>query len=150
MYAQHIQKSFGLDSNLQASGCTVIHAEEDADQLIVETAVKSLFNHPMIVIADDTDVLILLIHYAPTSSQGLFLQNFRRMTSKKHVPVLDILQVRKDLVEDVCRHIFFTNALLGCDNQESLGLQSNGTVESETVKSLENMQLYLVIVLVNV
>ena len=68
MYAQHNQKSFGLNSSLQASGCTVIHAEEDADRLIVETAVKSLFNHPTIVIADDTDVLILLIHYAPTSS----------------------------------------------------------------------------------
>ena len=150
MYAQHIQKSFGLDSNLQASGCTVIHAEEDADQLIVETAVESPLNHPTIVIADDTDVLILLIHYAPTSSQGLFLHNCRRMTSKKHGSVLDILQVRKDLVEDVCRHIFFADALLGCDNQESVGLQSNRTVESETVKSLENMQLYLVIVLVNV
>ena len=53
MNAQHIQKSFGLDSNPQASGCTVIHAEEDADRLIVETAVKSPFNHPPIVIADD-------------------------------------------------------------------------------------------------
>ena len=82
-----------LAVNLQASGCTVIHAEEDADRLIVETAVESPFNHPTIVIADDTDVLILLIHYVPTSSQGLFLQNCGRMTSKKHGSVLNILQV---------------------------------------------------------
>ena len=71
-----------LGIKLQASGCTVIHAEEDADRLIVETAVESPFNHPTIVVADDTDVLILLIHYAPTSSQGLFLQNCRRMTPR--------------------------------------------------------------------
>ena len=90
-----------LGINLQASGCTVIHAEVDADWLIVETAVESPFDHPTIVIADDTDVLILLIHHAPTSSQGLFLQNCRRMTSKKHGSVLKILQVRKDLGEDV-------------------------------------------------
>ena len=109
-----------LGINLQASGCTVIHAEEDADQLIVETAVESLFNHPTIVIADDTDVLILLIHYAPTSSQGLFLQNCRRMTSKKHGSVLNILQVRKDLGEDVCRHILFAHALLGCDTTSGI------------------------------
>ena len=89
-----------LGINLQASGCTVIHAEEDADPLIFETAGESPFNHPTIVIADDTDVLILLIHYAPTSSQGLFLQNCRRMISKKNESVLNILQVRKDFGED--------------------------------------------------
>ena len=79
-----------LGIDLQASGCTIIHAEEDADRLIVETVMESPFNHPTIVIADDTDVLILLIHYAPTSSQGLFLQNCRRMISKKHGSVLNI------------------------------------------------------------
>ena len=103
-----------------SSWCTVIHTEEDADRLIVETVVKSPFNHPTIVIADDTDVLILLIHYAPTSSQGLFLQNCRRMTSKKHGSVLNILQVRKDLGEDVCRHILFPHALLGCDTTSGI------------------------------
>ena len=104
-----------LGIKLQASGCTVIHAEEDADRLTVETAVESPFNNPTIVIADYTDVLILLIHYALTSSQGLFSQNCRRMTSKNFGSVLNILQVRKDLGEDVCRHILFVHA-------ESLGL----------------------------
>ena len=119
-----------LGIKLQASGCTVIHAEEDADRLIVETAVESPFNHPTIVIADDTDVLILLIHYAPTLFQGLFLQNCRRMTSKKHGSVLNILQVRKDLGEDVCRHILFAHALLGCDTTSGIfGLGKAMTLE---------------------
>ena len=109
-----------LGIKLQASGCTVIHGEEDADRLIVETAVESQLNHPTIVIADDTDVLILLIHYAPTSSQGLFLHNCRGMTSKKHGSVLNILQVRKDLGENVCRNILFAHALLGCDTTSGI------------------------------
>ena len=113
----------------------------------VQRQKKFFLKHP----TDDTDVSILLIHYAPTASQGLFLQNCRRMTSKKHGSVLNILQVRKDLGEDVCRHILFADALLGCDTSGIFGLKkSNDTVESETVKSLENMQLCLVIVLVNV
>ena len=73
-----------LGIKLQAIGCIVIHAEEDADRLIVETAVESSLNHPTIVVADDTDALILLKHYAPTPSHGLFLQNCRRMISDKY------------------------------------------------------------------
>ena len=117
-----------LGIKLQASGRTVIHGEEDADGLIVETAVESPLNHPTIVIADDTDVLILLIHYAPTSSQGLFLHNRRGMTSKKHGSVLNILQVRKDLGENVCRHILFAHALLGCDTSGIFGLSKAMTL----------------------
>ena len=117
-----------LEINLQASGCTVIHAEEDADRLIVETAVQPPFNHPTIVIADDTDVLILLIHYAPTSSQGLFLQNCRRMLSKKHGSVLNILQERKDLGDNVCRHILFVHDFLGCDTSGIFGLGKTMTL----------------------
>ena len=103
-----------LGTKLQASGCIVLHAEEDADRLIVDTAVTSSLNQSTILVADDTDVLVLLIHHATTTSQGLFMQK-SKMTSKKNGSVWDILQVKQELGEDVCKHILFAHALLGCD-----------------------------------
>ena len=115
-----------LGITLQAIGCIVIHAEEDTDRLIVETAVESSLNHATIVVADDTGVLILLIHYTPTSSQGLFLQNCRRMISYKYERTSE-----KILQTQPLRPCY----LRMCYNIRNLwARQSNDSEESETVR----------------
>ena len=45
---------------LERAGCSTDHAKEDADVIIVQTAVASARTKETIIIADGTDLLILL------------------------------------------------------------------------------------------
>ena len=51
-----------LSENLEAMGCQVIHATGDTNLLIAQTAVFVAFDNMTVVVADDTDVLILLCY----------------------------------------------------------------------------------------
>ena len=55
-----------LGSRLEGEGCHVHHAEGDADFLVMKTAVECADHIDTVVIADDTDILILLIHHGHT------------------------------------------------------------------------------------
>ena len=50
-----------LGDRLQRSGYTVIHATQDADLLIVQTAIQSARSVPTVLVGDDTDLLVLLL-----------------------------------------------------------------------------------------
>ena len=73
-----------LGLKLTAAGLKVYHAEEDADLMIVLQAIKQSLQQPTVVVAEDTDVLVLLFHHANSTSNGLFFQRSRRITSKKY------------------------------------------------------------------
>ena len=45
-------------------GCITHHANDDADLLIVNTAVESARTSAMVLVGDDTDLLVLLCYYA--------------------------------------------------------------------------------------
>ena len=47
----------------EAIGCQVIHATGDADLLIAQTAVSVTADNITVVVAGDTDVLILLCYH---------------------------------------------------------------------------------------
>ena len=57
--------------HLKDKGCTVTHAPDDADVLIALTAVNEARSARMIVIGEDTDVLVLLCYYADDSAYSL-------------------------------------------------------------------------------
>ena len=50
---------------LSARGCKVLHDQSDADVLIAKTAIESAASMDTILVRDDTDLVILLIHHAP-------------------------------------------------------------------------------------
>ena len=74
-----------LIAKLQNSGCEVRHARGDADLLIMETAVAAAESRQTIVIADDTDILVLLIHHANNSevANNLWLQTTPKRNIQK-------------------------------------------------------------------
>ena len=62
-----------LSENLDRAGCQTINAVGDADLLITQTAIRSQ-TRDVVVIADDTDILILLCFYADmTTKKVLFI-----------------------------------------------------------------------------
>ena len=55
-------------------GCIVDHAKYDADVLIVLTAVASTRHKETVLIGDDTDLLVLLLHHAEIDARDVFLK----------------------------------------------------------------------------
>ena len=64
-----------LSDNLERAGCSVDHAKDDADVLIVLTAVASARHKETILIGDDTDLLVLLLHHAEMDAHEVFLKS---------------------------------------------------------------------------
>ena len=110
--------SLGL--KLKTAGLKVIQADEDADLVIAQEAVKQSSHQPTVVVADDTDVLVLLLYHAKKTSKGLYFERNRKTTSKKYGPLWNIDHVKDSLGEDVCSYLLFIHALLGCDTTSSL------------------------------
>ena len=65
-----------LSMKMTQNKIVVYHAKEDADTLIVLTTI-SIVNKdgiPVIVVAQDTDILVFLCYYHPQDCVNLFLQ----------------------------------------------------------------------------
>ena len=65
-----------LSHYLQLAGCLTEHADDDADLLIAQTAVQSAATKNTVLVADDTDLVILLCYYADPDCFDLFMQVF--------------------------------------------------------------------------
>jgi hypothetical protein len=61
-----------LSAYLQKTNCLTYHAPGDADLLIVQKAVDSATKRFIVLIGDDTDLLILLICHTNLESHDLF------------------------------------------------------------------------------
>ena len=57
-------------------------AEEDADTMIVDLALQSASSNTTIVVADDTDILVLLCNQALPNSYPIFLRPSHQIKTK--------------------------------------------------------------------
>ena len=64
-----------LSDNLDSAGWSVDHAKYDSDVLIVLTAVASVRHKETVLIGDDTDLLVLLLHHAEMDAHRVFLKS---------------------------------------------------------------------------
>ena len=108
-----------LSQYLQLAGCLTEHAEEDADLLIAQTAVQSAATKNTVLVADDTDLVILLCYYADPDDFDLFMQCLTRGTTKKN-RIRYIKVTQSGLGADICNSILFIHAILGCDTTSRL------------------------------
>lgn len=95
----------------EKAGVKVTQAERDADYLIVRTAVELSNNGKTVtVVSEDTDIVILLIHYS--QHDNMFL--LRPGKVAKADRITNIMQLQTKLGH--LRHcILFLHALSGCD-----------------------------------
>lgn len=109
-----------LGDYLQEVGCTVIHAEGDADVLIAQRAVQSSMHGPTTIIGEDTDLLVLLCFHADQESFHLYLQSDKRSSSKK-LREWDIHWIRKKhcvQTSALCFHLYI--AVRGCETTSKM------------------------------
>ena len=98
------------------------------DLLIVQTALKSSLHRETVVIGKDTDVLILLLRHMNPESSSVYL--FNEGKNMKPGKLWNIQVIADKLSNDVCKRLFFSHAILGCDTTsriygmgKSLGLK---------------------------
>ena len=103
-----------LGDNLERAGCTVDHAKDDADVLIVLTAVSSARHKYTVLIGDDTYLLVLLLNHAEMDAHEVFLKSEPNKFAQQN-KTWCIKQSKQFLGPDVCDTILFIHAILGCD-----------------------------------
>ena len=101
------------------AGCLTEHVEEGADLLIAQTAMQSAATKNTVLVADDTDLVILLCYYADPDGFDLFMQCSTRGTTKKN-RIWDIKVTQSELGADICNNNLFIYAILGCDTTSRL------------------------------
>ena len=108
-----------LSRYLQLSGCLTHHSQEDADLLIVQTAVSSADTRNTVLIGEDTDLIILLCFHANLEAHDLLMHSQAKSTTKPN-RIWNVKSLKRQLGEDVCRNILFIHAVLGCDTTSRL------------------------------
>ena len=72
-----------LSLKLEENSYPTVHADGDADLLIVEEAVEHSVSIPTIVVGDDTDLLVLLCYHGKTESRSLYFQSSMKQSAKQ-------------------------------------------------------------------
>ena len=107
-----------LGTRLTNQGCHVFHDQADADLFIVQKAIESASSMDTVLIGDDTDLLVLLLHHMPPHSKDIFFASDREKNTKGRV--WNIKEAKSKLGTFVCKHIPFLHAFLGCDTTSRL------------------------------
>ena len=113
------QRFLGLLGEHRAMrGCEIAHATVDADVPIVQAAVTVPDTGEAVLVGDDTDLLVLMIHLADGNKHNIDI----RPEPKKRgaLRCIGVSAIRNKLGENICRNILFVHAFLGCDTTSRL------------------------------
>ena len=124
---------------------TALQAESDADLMVVRTAVKLLLQQNIIVIREDTDLLVLLIYHAEPERYSIYLKSERKRTDKKAPKVWDIAETKNVLGTDLCNNILTIHAILGCDttSRDPQYWERNGCTNIFEQRAIQEKYLYI-------
>ena len=98
-----------LGIHLIKAGYQVKHASADADTLIAKTAIDAVQDQNVTLVADDTDLLCLLLFHLSVNAP------YRLTMKTKSARQYDIKLLKESLGVEMCRHILFAHAITGCD-----------------------------------
>ena len=100
-----------LSAHLEHTVVAVIHAAEEgvAYVVIVRKAIELGEHDDVVVIADDTDILVLFVYHAHSLHQ-IYMET-------KHAITIDAAQ---QALGDVYRSLLFVHAMTGCDTTSAM------------------------------
>ena len=101
-----------IAGRLENKGCHVVHAEGDADVDIVKAAITMSSFQSTTLIGEDTDLLVLLLFYAESSSHDLY---FRSDKNKDKFRVYNIKILKQLFGTDICSVLLLAHAFSGSD-----------------------------------
>ena len=102
-----------LSDALVKSNCRTYHSHNDADVIIVQTAIKSAKNIDTVLIGDDTDLLVLLCYYTDLKSHNSFFRPEAKQNQQQCMEHMKV--VKEQLGQNMCTNILFIHAMLRCN-----------------------------------
>ena len=114
-----------LGSHLEKKGMRVIHAEDDADLLIVKTALQMAKQDSTVLIGEDTDLLILALFHFKDEKEQFFTCEPKEKNTKSDVWSIGRA---KQALGDLCDGLLFVHALTGCDTTSRIHSVGKGAV----------------------
>ena len=93
--------------------CQVHHHHADADVLIVQKTLDSAEHIDTVLVGDDTDLLILLLHHAKPKMKDVFFIPKAKKNSQQRI--WNIKETKEKLGQFICKHLLFLHAFLGSD-----------------------------------
>ena len=97
-----------LCRQLESTGSKVLMAKADADLLIVKKAIEAIETRYTVLLGDDTDLLVLLLHHLLPIENKIYFAPMPRDNVKGRV--WDIKQVQTDLGSFTSKHLLFLQA----------------------------------------
>ncbi|KAK7105530.1 hypothetical protein V1264_016896 [Littorina saxatilis] len=108
-----------LSSRFSQHGFDTVHTTADADRLVVKTSLELARKGNVILVGEDTDLLILLLYHLTPDHCPVFFTSVRSSTAKSAAKLWDIRKVQTVLGSQVCENILFAHAFGGCDTISS-------------------------------
>ncbi len=106
-----------LSDHLKSHGCHTEHARTYADLLIAHTAIAfaNWTTKLTVLVADDTDILILLCFHTQPTSTNIYLCPEPHDGTKKALGYWSIAVLINILGPQVYNNVLFAHVILGCD-----------------------------------
>ena len=105
-----------LSKRLRNDGHMVVECEGDADKTIASKGIEmAKEGKQATVVADDTDILVMLVYMWEETMNDLFLRHEARKSIKKDVEIINIKDVSSKLAIHVKENLLFIHAWGGCD-----------------------------------
>ena len=123
-----------LSQALQNAGCVTHQSNGDADLLIVKTAVESARTKTMVLVGDDTDLLVLLCYHASEDGRDFYFRPEPKANTRG-ARFWHMKKVKDQLGREVCRNLLFLHAMTSCDTTSRL----YGVSKATALKKFENV-----------
>ena len=116
-----------LSRYLTEAGHSIKQCESDADTEIVDAALQ-FANHSksVTVVADDTDILILLLHFWSYEMATIFLRSESKQ--QKNMKLLNVSRIAEIMETRIRSNLLFIHAWGGCDTTSATFNQGKSAV----------------------
>ena len=102
------------------SGHQCPQAPADGDCLVVQSAMESCADEVSVIVADDTDILVLAMHHFREEYMELYIYSETSARSKNSFKYISIRELWRQVGPVVCSHILFIHAWTGCDTTSAI------------------------------
>ena len=125
---------FLLGNLLKLRGFEVHHADDHADTSIVAAALEKATTSSVTLVADDTDILILLLHIADMNLHPLYL------ASKKTKRIWNIVEAKENIGPNICNALLSIHSISGCDTTSRIHFVSKSLMFNKCLKDNELLE----------
>ena len=124
---------------LRVDGHSIYQAKNDADTLIVARALNLCCNYLTVVVSDDTDVLVLMVHHFHEDMRELYFFSEASARSKEAVCNTSISAAKENLGHHLSNRLLFAHTWSGCDATSAIFGQGKSVIIKQ-LRKCEDVQ----------